>query len=596
MPVSPELNADGVLRVSLQADGSLLPPQVQLLSLRVRRAVNSIPWARVVVEDGDVAQQTFEVADGNLLKPGTELSIHLGYGNDEEQVFKGKVARFGIRIGANNLAQLEVECRDKAAAMTIGRRHRVFVDKTDSDVCSELIGEYGLTADVEATTVTHKLLVQHDSSDWDFLLARAEANGRVVVVTDGQVSVRKPATQTAAALKLSYGQDLMEFQAEMDARTQLSGVDAVSWDPATQAALTASAQPPSLGLQGNLDAAALAQVFDAGTIELRSSAAQPQQVLAAWAEARQLKAGLARVRGRMKFQGSALAAAGGTLEVAGVGERFNGTVYAGAVQHDAADGNWTTEVDFGLAPDWLSARPDVTAPPAAALVPGVQGLQIAVVVKLDGDPEAGHRIQVRTPALEAEATPIWARLLMPYASNGFGALFVPEIGDEVLVGHLAGDPAHPVVLGSLYSQKHAGPHVLEATNKLKTLLTRCKHKLEFDDEDKIITITTPAGNSLVFSDKDKKITLKDQTGNEIVMSEAGIKLDSPKDIAITAKGKISVEAVGEVNLKSTAADLKAAGLNVQCTANVGFTAKGNASAELSASGMTTVKGSMVMIN
>jgi Rhs element Vgr protein len=595
MPISPDLNADGVLRVSLQANGSLLPPQVQLLSLRVRRAVNTIPWARVVIEDGDVAQQTFEVADGDLLKPGTELSIHLGYGNKDDLVFKGTVTRFGIRIGANNLAQLEVECRDKAAAMTIGRRHRVFVDKTDSDVCTELIGEYGLTADVEATIVSHKVLVQHDSSDWDFLLTRAEANGRVVVVTDGKVSVKKPDTQAAAALKLSYGQDLMAFEAEMDARTQLSGVDAVSWDPATQAALKATAHPPALGLQGNLGAAALAKVFDVSRFDLRSSAAQPQQALAAWAEARQLKAGLARVRGRMKFQGSALALAGGTLQVAGVGERFNGTVYAGAVQHDAADGNWTTEVDFGLAPDWLAERLDVTAPPAAALVPGVQGLQIAVVVKLDGDPEGGHRIQVREPALEAQATPIWARLLMPYASNGFGALFVPEIGDEVLVGHLAGDPAHPVVLGSLYSKMHAGPHALEATNKLKTLLTRCKHKLEFDDEDKIITITTPAGNSLVFSDKDKKITLKDQTGNEIVMSEAGIKLDSPKDVVINAKGKVTVSAVGAITLDAKA-DVKASGMNVQCEAQVGFTAKGNASAELSASGVTTVKGSMVMIN
>jgi Rhs element Vgr protein len=595
MPISPELNADGVLRVGLLADGRPLPPQVQLLKLRVRRAVNTIPWARVVIEDGDVARQTFDVADGSLFKPGTELSIRLGYGSDDDLVFKGTVARFGIRIGADNLAQLEVECRDKAAAMTIGRRHRVFVDKTDSDVCTELIGEYGLTADVEATAISHEVLVQHDSSDWDFLLARAEANGRVVVVTDGKVSIRKPDTRSAAALKLSYGQDLMSFEAEMDARTQLSGVDAVSWDPATQAAQKSSARPPALGLQGNLDAAALAKVFAVDRFDLRSSAAQPQQVLAAWAEARQLKAGLARVRGRMKFQGSALAAAGGTLEVAGVGERFNGTVYAGAVQHDAADGNWTTEVDFGLAPDWLSARPDVTAPPAAALVPGVQGLQIAVVVKLDGDPEGGHRIQVRTPALEAEATPIWARLLMPYASDGFGALFVPEIGDEVLVGHLAGDPAHPVVLGSLYSKKHAGPHALEAKNKLKTLLTRCRHKLEFDDEDKIITITTPAGNSLVFSDKEKKITLKDQTGNEIVMSEAGIKLDSPKDVVINAKGKVSVSAIDAITLEAKA-DVKAAGLNVQCEAQVGFTAKGNASAELSASGVTTVKGSMVMIN
>jgi hypothetical protein len=53
--------------------------------------------------------------------------------------------------------------------------------------------------------------------------------------------------------------------------------------------------------------------------------------------------------------------------------------------------------------------------------------------------------------------------------------------------------------------------------------------------------------------------------------------------------------VGAITLDSKA-DVKASGMNVQCEAKVGFTGKGNATAELSASGQTTVKGAMVMIN
>ena len=44
------------------------------------------------------------------------------------------------------------------------------------------------------------------------------------------------------------------------------------------------------------------------------------------------------------------------------------------------------------------------------------------------------------------------------------------------------------------------------------------------------------------------------------------------------------------------ADVNVEGMNVNHTASAGFTAKGNATAELSASGQTTVKGAMVMIN
>ena len=55
------------------------------------------------------------------------------------------------------------------------------------------------------------------------------------------------------------------------------------------------------------------------------------------------------------------------------------------------------------------------------------------------------------------------------------------------------------------------------------------------------------------------------------------------------------ESVGAISLTSQA-DVQAKGLNVTCQGQVAFTGKGAASAELSASGQTTVRGAMVMIN
>ena len=89
--------------------------------------------------------------------------------------------------------------------------------------------------------------------------------------------------------------------------------------------------------------------------------------------------------------------------------------------------------------------------------------------------------------------------------------------------------------------------------------------------------------------------MEDQTGNTVELNSSGITLDSPKDINISAKGKITLDAVGNIALTSKA-DVTASGLNITQTANVGFTAKGNASAEVSASGTTTIKGAMVLIN
>ena len=87
----------------------------------------------------------------------------------------------------------------------------------------------------------------------------------------------------------------------------------------------------------------------------------------------------------------------------------------------------------------------------------------------------------------------------------------------------------------------------------------------------------------------------DQNKNKVVLDNGGIELSSAKDIKLTAKGNISLSATGKVNIDAKS-DVAVNGTNVKVTAKVGAKVKGNATAELSASGQTTVKGAMVMIN
>jgi len=597
MPASPASSAEGVVRISVSSDGTVIPDALQIISVTVHRAVNAIPQARLELSDGDIATGTFPASEGTQFKPGAVIAIKAGYGDEETQIFEGVVVRHGLHIGDGNDARLVVECRDKATKMTIGRKHANFVDKKDSDILTALIGAYGgLTADVTATTVQYKELVQYSATDWDFVVTRAEVNGMLVVVTDGTVTIAPPDTAAEPTLDVAYGADLMEFHADMDARTQLQSVQATAWDPSNLAIVQgAAASPPTLNTQGDLDGATLAQVASPSSFDLRTPAMLDSSTLAAWGKARQVKAGLARIRGSMRFQGSALAQVGKQITVDGVGARFNGKVFVSAIRHEIRDGNWVTEAQFGLAPDWFAERPDVHEPPAAAWVPAVQGLQIGVVKKLDADPAGQHRVQVSIPVTGAQTDGVWARLLQFHASNAFGAFFVPEIGDEVLLGYLNDDPSQPVILGSLYSAKHAPPYTLAAENNTKAVVTRSKVKIEIDDKDKVFTITTPGNNKVVLSDKDKSILLQDQNSNKVTLDSGGITLDSPKDIKITAKGGITLDAVNAVSITSKA-DVKGSGLNVSFEAQVGFTGKGSATAELSASGQTTVKGAMVMIN
>ncbi|KHK49722.1 type VI secretion protein VgrG [Ralstonia sp. A12] len=595
MATSPTVDADGVLNVTISSNKKVLK-NLPLMTVTVRRAFNRIPWAELVIQDGDMTTGKFEYADTSVFEPGAVVTISAGFGSDSAQIFSGVVVRYGVRIEGQNESRLVVECRDTATKMTVGRNNANYVQKTDSDILTALIGAHGLTANVASTTQQHDELVQYYCNDWDFLLARAEVNGMLVNVDAGTVNVQPPKADGDAVLTVTWGSNLYEFDAEIDARLQFKSAQAVAWNPAQQQIVMGEAAAPgTLNAQGNLKPAALADVAGPEVMRLQTATTQEQSALTTWAKALQVKATLARIRGRLRCQGNALVIPGALVAVSGVGLRFQGSVFVSAVEHTMAGGQWFADVEFGLDPRWHMMRDDVAAPLASGLLPGVGGLQIGVVKKLDGDPQNAQRIQVALPVMQAQTEGIWARLVQGYASNTFGMFFLPEVGDEVIVGYLNDDPSHPVVLGSLYSAGHTPPYAIEAPNDTKAIVTRAQHKIEFNEKDKIVTITTPGNNKVVLDDKDKSILVQDQNGNSVKLSGSGIALDSPYDITANAKGNIQLKAAASIEI-SAQADIKANAINIGCEAQAGFTGKGAATAELSASGQTTVRGGVVMIN
>jgi Rhs element Vgr protein len=595
MANSPLVDATGPVSFIITCDGAPKADTVQVISIETRHGANRIPSAMITIIDGDMPNGAFPVSDDGAFKPGAVIVISAGYDSTVKPIFTGVVIKHGLKVEGDNDARLVIECRDKALGMTVGRRNANYVDKKDSEIISALIGSHGLSATVDATTVTYKELVQYYVSDWDYMMARAEANGLLVTVDAGAVSVKAPDASTAAVLTLTYGQDLISFEAEMDARWQLTQVTGTSWDLATQAIVQQTANPVVLSGQGDITSATLAEVLGVADYGLQTAAPLESAALTAWSKAQQTKAALARIRGRASFQGNAGVKPGVVLELASAGKHFNGKLLISSVTHRISDGNWITDAEFGMPTYWFTEDYQLHAPEAAGLTAGITGLHIGVVKKLDADPEKQYKIQVSVPVMKAATDGVWARFASFYGSQGFGAFIIPEIGDEVVLGFFNNDPSCPVILGSLYSSKRTPPYELEAANNFKALVTRSKLKMEFDDDKKVITLITPGNNKIVISDDAKSILLQDQNSNKVELSPTGILLDSPKDITISAKGKVAISAVQNVEVKATM-DVKVAGLNINHNANVGFVAKGAATAELSAAGQTTVKGALVMIN
>jgi uncharacterized protein involved in type VI secretion and phage assembly len=305
---------------------------------------------------------------------------------------------------------------------------------------------------------------------------------------------------------------------------------------------------------------------------------------------------LSALKGTVSFIGNASVKPNTIIELAGVGERFNGNAYVTMVNHVLEGGTWTTKVKFGLDEKFAFENTDFSYPNAIGQLPAINGLQVAIVKKIFGDPDSQFRILLTLPSNAENQDGIWARMANFHATNTAGAGFLPEVGDEVVIGFLENDPRYPVILGSLYSSsKAAAATAADNNNYIKTIITKSQLKISFDDEKKILKLETPGGNYITFSDDAKSIEITDQHTNSITMDASGISIQSSKDIVLNAKGKISATAVQNVELVAKM-DVKTTGLNINNNASIGFVAKGAATAEISASGQTTVKGAIVMIN
>lgn len=591
MADSPSKNKDRVLACSVYVNGNKLKDTFSLVSASVRLALNRIGKATLKFNAGNMDAQTFDESDDTLFKPGNPIRLDAGGTDNQDTLFEGSIIGVRILTGKDFRSYMMVECRDCAYLATQGRKNRIFEKQKDSDIINEVLKDYG-SVDVDATQYQHPTLVQYYCSDWDFALSRADACGLFVFADGSKIKVKKPEVSGSPVLTVTYGVDITSFDLELTADDQFTQYEAVSWSPKELKAVKVSASSPSLNKQGDLQPKNLAS---GDSMLLQTDAPTEEKALKQWADGMALKAGLARYQGTVSFYGSAKVKPGKLIELKGLGKRFNGNLFVGSVTHTIADNEWVTEAGAGVPAMNITDEPDVVSPPASGFLPGLQGLHAAVVKKLDEDPQQEYRIQVELPWLEGKSKLLWARLATMYATNGMGTYFLPEVNDEVLVGFMNADPTHPVILGSLYGAKHKPPFEYEAKNNTKAFVTREQLRIEFDEEKKVITIATPSKNTLEISDDGKSITLTDQHKNEIKMDSGGITLLSSKDIKLTAKGSITMDATSKIS-GTAKSDISLDGTNIKVQAKMGATIKGNATAELSASGQTTVKGAMVMIN
>jgi phage baseplate assembly protein V len=173
------------------------------------------------------------------------------------------------------------------------------------------------------------------------------------------------------------------------------------------------------------------------------------------------------------------------------------------------------------------------------------GVVQGIVTDVNDSSGQEGRVKVQFPWFDNHMETEWCRVRQFYAGNGYGAFFVPEVGDEVLIAFIHGDMRMPIILGGLYNGQDKPPTYRSSSQDQKMIRTKGQHELLFDDttNQQRVRIKTNGGHVADLSDVDKKINLQSSGGQTVVID------DSSNKITVNTGGcTIEVDGSGTITL------------------------------------------------
>ncbi len=128
---------------------------------------------------------------------------------------------------------------------------------------------------------------------------------------------------------------------------------------------------------------------------------------------------------------------------------------------------------FEVVPAELSYRPALKAPrPVAQSCPAVVTGPAGEEINVDKYGRVKVQFYWDRNGQRDEQSSAWVRVASPWAGKDRGMLFLPRMGDEVLVGFVGGNPDQPVVTGSFYNAENVVPSALPGSKTISTLKTQ----------------------------------------------------------------------------------------------------------------------------
>ena len=486
----------------------------------------------------DDALDTYEgfVMENSKKLLGKKISLSYWQYGSENQVFSGIVTGLKNRK-ESGYGKLVITGHSPSILLENGRADRSFEQLSLSQIVKEIGVNYpqeGKIHTEEQELNVRRVLpytVQSQESDFGFIQRLATRYGEYFYYNGKELIFGNKAEPV---LELSEGRELIELEFELGLRAQ--GFSGLAYDAEKGESIQYNAQEVQTEWKENaLQAVAVQaskQLFGNPPKSVFSGSEKSQELEEMLLKEKENRESLIWVRGRSR---DSRLKNGSRAKLMDINGRAMETYRIVEIRHYYNGDEYYNEF-VGVS--------DVLHPPyqnSGAFPKSHE--QMGRVVE-NADPLGLGRVRVQMVWQEAgsEKTP-WIRLLQPHSGSGKGFYFVPEIGEEVLVGFQGGNAEKPYVIGTQYNGKEKSGYA--------------------DKENNIKAVHTRSGTKIILNDSEGSILIEDPSGNTYHMDGQGnIKVSAPKNISFTAGQNINISA--EQNITTTA------GMNISASAGMSY--------------------------
>lgn len=501
----------------------------------------------------------YTLSKASTVQLGTKIDVAVPPPGSEK-LMSGEVTDIALEQRPGDHPELVITGYDKSYRLGRSTMLESYDEMSLSDVAAKLAESCSLAPATDPTALRLKDLLQIDSA-LGLLTELARRAGFDWWVEGNTLNFKKPALDGSVSLTL--GGDLLSFSARATGHYP-NTVTVQGWDRVQQANVMATASSATEAVKSASEFASKTDKAREGLGEAKlitggvgahsdTEAKELSQALLDRAVGASVSAeGVAEGNGRIK-----LAAA---VEVSNAGP-LSGKYPVTRVEHLFRAGRgFTTRF-------WAGERRPATLVDTLVVGGALGGaatwhpaIAIGQVTSLK-DPDKLGRVRLKFPGLSSQLQSAWARVVAAGGGKARGALFLPEVDDEVLVAFEGGDFRQPVVIGGLYGREDGLPNKSatlvddgEGTLVRRGLYSRLDNAVEILDgtsePQQAIELRLGGGEHKIHLGKDKlAVNVPASYAVEVMAGETSIKIGtdgsvkiSAPQVSINAEEKFSVNA------------------------------------------------------